>query len=824
MATFSNGESGFSVRTKINDVLQHMDGTAGTLVVNEAGADVDFRVESDTNINALFVDGATGNVGLGTGVPNAPLTVNNQADNSTVAVLHAGGGTPNRGLKVSTFTNVNQNAGVLLDAQTTIGGATLAFANAGTERMRITELGNVGIGTSVPINFGAGYTTLQVSASTSGAIRISNTALTSLCDFFTDATSTVIRPGAGNALVLASNGTSRMWIDVSGNVGIGMTPNPWGVGRTLQLGAPNGSFVFGQNLQAIIGSNAYFDTTWRYAGTGVSTRYEQTSVGSHTWFTAPSGTAGNPISSTQVMTLDAGGNLGIGTVSPSARFHVLGGGGSINSVFDSSVGDTRIELRTAGTRAGYIYWDASENRFFADSSRFTTFYTGGSERMRLDSAGDLALGDTVTNGYRLTVGRPNPARGILANISNQSTSAQTGSQVVFTQNGIANWVIGQPAAVSAFSIWSGRNAGQDGVERMRIDDAGNLGLGTSSPSARLSVVGAAGTNLVSTLTSAVNTGSYIGFLDTTTTDRPLIGALGDNFVARTLGVERMRLDTAGNLGIGTTSPSGRLHVEAGSVTQNLIAPTGNGTFRMADSPGGANRKEFTIILDNANNRVDIQAVQQGIASRDITINGTGGNVGIGTTAPAARLNVNGGSIFVTASGTYSEPAAIAGVIAFDSANGDLNISARSSGGNTFTRFFTSNGGAGAERMRIENTGNLLVGTTATTGSASNTALSVSGGFRTASGGVATTNGIAATAFSITAGNRGRYDVVAMINNSGDAAQYASFATVLWDGSTGRIVANNATNLTITLSGSNVQVTQTSGTGQTVNWSFTRIAS
>lgn len=70
MTTFANGESGLSVRTKINNVLQHADGTAGELVINDAGADVDFRVESDTNANALFVDGASGNVGIGV-VPSA---------------------------------------------------------------------------------------------------------------------------------------------------------------------------------------------------------------------------------------------------------------------------------------------------------------------------------------------------------------------------------------------------------------------------------------------------------------------------------------------------------------------------------------------------------------------------------------------------------------------------------------------------------------------------------------------------------------------------------------------------------------------------------
>ena len=96
----------------------------------------------------------------------------------------------------------------------------------------------------------------------------------------------------------------------------------------------------------------------------------------------------------------------------------------------------------------------------------------------------------------------------------------------------------------------------------------------------------------------------------------------------------------GNVGIGTYDPASILHVEGGSSTTNLIASSGNGFLRIADSATSATRKEFTILLDNTNNRVDMQAIQQGVAARNITLNASGGNVGIGTDDPAARLEVS----------------------------------------------------------------------------------------------------------------------------------------------------------------------------------------
>jgi hypothetical protein len=134
---------------------------------------------------------------------------------------------------------------------------------------------------------------------------------------------------AADTIAATVGGTEGMRLDSSGNLGLGVTPSfSWTNTANAALQVKNASFSAIDTNDLHASSNAYFvqsASQWRYLASGSAASNYYQSAGTHVWRTAPSGTAGNAISFTQAMTLDADGNLGIGTTSPAAKLDVVGG-------------------------------------------------------------------------------------------------------------------------------------------------------------------------------------------------------------------------------------------------------------------------------------------------------------------------------------------------------------------------------------------------------------------------------------------------------------------------------------------------------------------
>jgi hypothetical protein len=242
---------------------------------------------------------------------------------------------------------------------------TFAVTTGGTERLRVDSAGNVGIWTTSP------QTNLDVSGSNAVA-RVTGTAGSApqLSLSSAGAVNWSLRANSGSAaeFTIFQDSTERMRLDSGGNLGLGVTPSV-NYGREIAISgsATSGVTTIGARNLATANSTAYFANnatntgafTDNYATSGPASKYSQ-NQSNHQWFTSPPGTAGTAITFTQAMTLDSGGNLGIGTTSPATRFDVRRDATDIFQARiinkDAAVGATRaaIQFENDVGVAGYV--------------------------------------------------------------------------------------------------------------------------------------------------------------------------------------------------------------------------------------------------------------------------------------------------------------------------------------------------------------------------------------------------------------------------------------------------------------------------------------
>jgi hypothetical protein len=220
---------------------------------------------------------------------------------------------------------------------------------------------------------------------------------------------------AATALSFGTSDVERARIDSAGNLGLGVTPSAWSAGwKALQvgnwgaIGAENSTTGEFSLLQNAYGSAA---TSYVYRATSAASRYTQVN-GIHSWFTAPSGTAGNAISFTQAMTLTASGNLGIGTPTPSSALEVVGEG----SIVAGGGGDRWVLSPRGATVGAKLVAVNNANNAYRPATltgSIVVFETNGeTERARITSAGNLTIGGTTDSARVRVEGTTNLTTGL----------------------------------------------------------------------------------------------------------------------------------------------------------------------------------------------------------------------------------------------------------------------------------------------------------------------------------------------------------------------------------------------------------------------------
>jgi hypothetical protein len=414
----------------------------------------------------------------------------------------------------------------------------------------------------------------------------------------------------------------------------------------------------------------------------------------------------------------------------------------------------------------------------------------------------------------------------------------------------------------------------NGSGRLFVDANGNVGIANSSPTnARLLVGDDLGA--ITTAARMVQVGHPSGgmlILGKDNTDYSYLtheaSTQTSNWFYR--GGAGITLNSAGLVGVGTSSPSYKLHVVTDAISgrqdpTNISRTSGNlirftnpqfstdasmglllRVFPDADSRQGAG-----IIANGGTNNgsttLDLFYTDTaGTSKSGLRISDTGA-VGIGTTAPSYALHVSGtGEVssrtFATdATGAASffvqnDGNAICGPLVYGStktaygalaSNETAFYSNRSTtimadGGSTVIKFAT---GGNTERARIDSSGRLLVGTTSSTGSLSNTAPVIAGLFQSFDDVATFTTGVAQTLFVIPNTNA-TYIVTLRRGSVGDAANYEA-VSILSTNSGGSVSAvltdlKTAANVLISISGTNLQGTQSSGGNASLRWVVTRV--
>ena len=233
--------------------------------------------------------------------------------------------------------------------------------------------------------------------------------------------------------------------------------------------------------------------------------------GTFVFSNAPSGTAGAVATPVERLRIDASGNVGIGESSPSGLLHLRKASDTADIILESSGGSGKEYLIGSRTDGSLNFYDV----------------TASTERMRIDSSGNLGIGKTPDTNFGGYVLQLNGGSQTFMSFGNSTVGTTLSDGLVIGCDSTGADIYQREAQPLRFHT--------SNTERMRIDSSGNVGIGTSSPQKTLDVKG--------TFAISNSTTSYWDF-DRDDSD-------GSLKIADT-GIERMRIDSSGNLLVGNT--------------------------------------------------------------------------------------------------------------------------------------------------------------------------------------------------------------------------------------------------------------------------------
>ena len=471
-----------------------------------------------------------------------------------------------------------------------------------------------------------------------------------------------------------TNNVERMRLSYTGNLSLGAAIDPVNYRLYVENNAPNhGVLLANTNAAAWAGINcqsnqgAVSQLGVGNSGSGIWANLGYVGTRTNHDFTLIT----NEIDRVHIT---AAGNVGIGTSTPARLLEVASLNQAVQRLTsNNTVNGSVVELRntTAGNNGlgalNFLDGTSTIGQVMYHKADGMTFRTANLERVRIDVNGNVGIG-TNTPARLVELASPNQAvQRITSNNAvagsvlelNNTTAGNNGIGAInFTDNGTA---LGQLMYYKTLGMTF--NTGS--TERMRMDVAGNLGVGTAAPLTRMHVVanqaggmamtvqnqnagGWSGTNYTSNTGAGNNTVGFDnatqnGFLGTTS-NHPV------TFISNWQ--ERMRLTADGNVGIGTNAPGAKFEVlDAGSgIVARFQGTTANG-YSVAHwlrsdnagahvgffNPGVGGPLAGNFVMGSFGN-APVSLTTNNVERMRIA---TDGKVGISTAAPTSELEVNG---------------------------------------------------------------------------------------------------------------------------------------------------------------------------------------